>query len=300
MVYKDYSLAVTAASMALAFFVNEGIELAVMETILLLLGGLLLRSRYVAQETANRLKEAYKQTALAGGAKSDFLAVMSHELRTPLTAIMGYSEILLDGVAGPVPSEQAEMIQRIDTSSKHLLLLIQQVLDISRAEKGRLEIQVDRFDVCDLVTRTVTILSPLASKKGIALHINVPPGRCLAESDIGKLRQVIINLVGNAIKFTDEGSVTVELLPNHTNFAVSIRDTGIGIPLDQQPLVYEPFYQCGGNTYNRSKEGAGLGLTISREIILLLKGSIACDSKVGHGTTFTVVLPRIAEVALVA
>lgn len=300
MLYRNFSLVIVAATIALEFSMDEGSELAMMVVILTVIGALVLHSRYVEQENTTRLKEAYKQAALAAGVKSDFLAVMSHELRTPLTAIMGYSEILLDGCVGPMVPEQAEMLERIDASSKHLLLLIQQVLDISRAERGKLEMQVDRFDICELVKRTVTILNPIASKKGLTLHVNVPRNRCLAESDMGKLRQIIVSLVGNAIKFTNEGSVTVELLPNHSTFMLKVRDTGIGIPLEEQGMVFEPFYQVGGSIYNRSKEGAGLGLTICREITLLMNGSIECESKPDAGTVFTVILPRVVQVSLVA
>jgi signal transduction histidine kinase len=272
----------------------------IMMTALSLLGAVLTHSHRVQHETAGRLEEAYKEAVRASGVKGDFLAVMSHELRTPLTAVMGYAELLLDGCVGKLTVEQADMLKRIDASSKHLLSLIQQVLDISRAERGRLEVQVERFDVCDLLKRTITIMDPLANKKGLPLHINVPRQRCVVDTDIGKLRQVIVNLVGNAIKFTDVGSITVELLTNNNSFTLTIRDTGIGIPNDEQGRVFDAFYQVGGNIYNRSREGAGLGLTISREIILLLHGSLTCESREGIGSIFTIVLPRVSEVALVA
>lgn len=272
----------------------------IMMTAMSLLGAVLTHSHRVQHETAARLEEAYKEVKLSAGAKGDFLAVMSHEIRTPLTAVMGYTELLIDGCIGKTTVEQQETLLRIDESSKHLLSLIQQVLDISLAEKGHLDLQVERCDVCDLIKRTVSIMDQMAKKKGLTVHVNLPHQRCLADTDIGKLRQVIINLVGNAIKFTNTGSVTIELGYNNTHFTLQVRDTGIGIREEDHTRVFEPFYQGEGTIYNRSREGAGLGLTISREIVLLLQGTIDCRSKVGEGSVFSIKLPRVTDVVMVA
>jgi signal transduction histidine kinase len=294
----SYSLVVVAAAIALEFRLDEGAELLLMLIIFSVIGAMFAHSIYVAKKTDERLKEAYRQTALATGVKSDFLAVMSHELRTPLTAVMGFAELLIDGCAGKTTPEQSEMLQRIDESSKHLLSLIQQVLDISMAEKGQLDLQIERCDVSDLIIRTVSIMDPIAKKKGLTVHVNVPRQRCLADTDIGKLRQVVVNLVGNSIKFTKVGSITVELDCSNSHFRLRVRDTGIGIREEDYEQVFEPFYQGEGTIYNRSREGAGLGLTISREIVLLMQGTIECDSKLGEGSTFSVRIPRLLDVAM--
>lgn len=247
-----------------------------------------------------KLEDAYKTAIRAAGAKDDFLAVMSHELRTPLTAIMGYIELMIDGCAGKCNPQQQEWLERVDFSSKHLLTLIEQVLDVCRAEKGKLECQIERTDAGDLVKRTTTILKPLADKKKVQFYVNVPKDRVLVETDISKLRQVIVNLVSNAIKFTEQGSITVELSVTPQSLRLAVRDTGCGIPDRELEHIYEPFYQGGINPYNRSKDGAGLGLTITRDILMLLGGTISVDTQVHKGSIFLVTLPRLADVALVA
>jgi signal transduction histidine kinase len=248
----------------------------------------------------NKLEDAYKAAIRAAGAKDDFMAVMSHELRTPLTAIMGYIELMIDGCAGKCNPQQQEWLERVDVSSKHLLTLIEQVLDICRAEKGKLECQIERTDAGDLVRRTTTILKPLADKKKVQFYVNVPKDRVIVETDISKLRQVIVNLVSNAIKFTEQGSITVELSVTSQTLRLTVRDTGCGIADAELEHIYEPFYQGGVNPYNRSKDGAGLGLTITRDILMLLGGTISVDTEVRKGSIFLVTLPRVAEVALVA
>ena len=279
---------------------GPGLSTMVMLITFMVFGAILTHSHRIHDEGRSKLEDAYKTALRASGAKDEFMAVMSHELRTPLTAVMGYAELMLDGCAGDCNEKQKAWLVAIGHSSKHLLSLIEQVLDITRAEKGKLECQVERTDASDLLRRTANILKPLADKKGLDLWINVPKTRMLVETDIGKLRQVIVNLVGNAIKFTEKGAVTVELTGTQTKLQLTVRDTGIGISEEDLVQIFEPFYQGGESAYNRSKEGAGLGLTICRDIVQLLGGTIEVRSTVGEGSMFVVTLPRVLEIALVA
>lgn len=243
------------------------------------------------QQDAVRAEEAYKTILGVNQLKDDFLAVMSHELRTPLTAIMGYTELLIDGVVGSLTEPQQDMLVRIDESSKHLLNLIQQVLDIHKGERGAIVADYASVNLTDLVKHNVTLLGPLSDKKGLTVYCNVPNTPVWGDTDISKLRQILINLIGNAVKFTEDGSVTVELRYSNTHIKLCVSDTGPGIPLQHQTQIFLPFFQQDGGK-NRSKEGAGLGLAITRELVKTLHGTITVESEVGEGATFCVELPR--------
>ena len=237
------------------------------------------------------LKEALTTARHANLMKEEFLAIMSHELRTPLTAILGYTELMLDGIGGPMSEECTDMLERVDTSSKHLLSLIEQILDISKARRGKLFPNYTRIDVKTLISRTAIIAHSMAERKGIQLYINVPADPVECDLDPGKFRQILLNLLGNAVKFTDAGSVTIELRATQNNIAMCIRDTGIGISPEDCDKIFDPFYRVDGG-FARRREGAGLGLTITRELVECLEGTIRVRSEQGAGSEFEVQLPR--------
>lgn len=241
-----------------------------------------------------QLREALASLVSAALMKDEFLAVMSHELRTPLTAVIGYSELMLEGIGGEPTEEQKDMLERIGTSSKHLMTLIQQVLDLSRAQHGRLIANPTRVDVKTLTAHTAMITGANATRKGLQFFVNVPNDPIFCETDSGKFRQILLNLIGNAIKFTENGSVTIQLRATDQHLVLSIRDTGIGIPLDLQDRIFEPFFRVDGGL-TRRRDGAGLGLAITHELVDLLEGTIKVKSTPGEGSEFEVRLPRRAR-----
>jgi signal transduction histidine kinase len=218
---------------------------------------------------------------------------MNHELRTPLTAIIGFSRVLLQGKEGPLTPNAQLYAERIRANGMHLLSLINQILDVAKVEAGRMELETETVSVDLLVRDTMAMLESTAQAKGIALRGRVPTRVTPIITDAGKLRQILINLIGNAIKFTNEGevSVTVETDPVSAQpVSISVRDTGIGIPPDRQQKVFEPFEQ-GDSSTRREFGGTGLGLSIVKAFAELIGAAIEVESELGKGTTFTVWLP---------
>jgi PAS domain S-box-containing protein len=236
-----------------------------------------------AAESADRLKSA-------------FLAVMSHELRTPLNSIIGFTGIVVQGLAGPLNEEQKKQLGMVQNSSRHLLALINDVLDISKIEAGQLEIHCSSFSLREVICQAVATVSPLAEKKGIALHTEIPPDAGDIISDQHRTRQILLNLVGNAVKFTDHGSVCVRCVCEEPWVSIAIQDTGIGIPPQHLKTIFEPFRQVDTGVA-RSREGTGLGLSICRRLVEHLGGFLFVESEPGVGSTFTVRLPRKWEVS---
>jgi signal transduction histidine kinase len=228
----------------------------------------------------------------ASQAKSQFLANMSHEFRTPLNAILGYTSLLLQGVSGPMSPQQDKNLGRVDSNARHLLAIINDILDISRIEAGKMPLHLVRFGLPELVTEVLAELDPLITRSRLSMKTDL--GRKLPEitSDRAKVKQVVLNLVSNAIKFTPSGSVTVSLRhhPDTREVAVAVRDTGIGIATEDQERVFEDFRQA-DNSPAREYGGAGLGLAICRRLAHMLGGRIDLASRVGQGSTFTLVLP---------
>lgn len=236
------------------------------------------------------LREQSLALELASRHKSEFLASMSHELRTPLNAVLGFSEVLLERMFGDLNERQEEYLRDIHGSGKHLLELLNEILDLSKVEAGRMEIDYSAFDLRALLEEAVAMLRARATAHGIDLSVDVEPGLVQAYSDQLRLKQVVLNLVTNAVKFTgDGGSVRVRARRTPVDVEVTVSDTGVGIPEADRERIFESFQQ-GGRGAAR-EEGTGLGLTLSRRIVELLGGRMWLESEVGVGSTFGFTLP---------
>ena len=236
------------------------------------------------------LKVAKEAAESADRLKSAFLATMSHELRTPLNSIIGFTGILLEGLAGPVNEEQTKQLRMVQNSSRHLLALINDVLDISKIEAGQLTVQKEPFDFRESATRAVTSVKPLLDKKGLRLRLDVAPEVGTLVNDRRRVEQVLMNLLSNAIKFTDRGEVEVVTAVQDGDVVTSVRDSGIGIKPEDQQLLFRPFQQVDAGLA-RAHEGTGLGLSICRKLLSLLGGSIDFRSTYGVGSVFTFRIP---------
>jgi len=216
---------------------------------------------------------------------------MSHELRTPLNAIIGYQNLLVDGVTGPITDTQRRQLDRIGASAHHLLMLIDEVLTLSRVEAGKEVIHLESIDVVRVLDEAHSIVEPLAKQKNLELRIVNPETTTVIESDPGKLRQAILNLLSNAVKFTGRGSVTLRAFGDGDHVAFEVRDTGIGIAPEHLERIFEPFWQVEASM-TRTAPGTGLGLAVTRRLAHLLGGEVSVQSAVGEGSTFTLRLPR--------
>jgi signal transduction histidine kinase/HAMP domain-containing protein len=227
--------------------------------------------------------------------KSEFLANVSHELRTPLNAIQGYTELIHEGIYGETTAEQREALAGVEESSRNLLTLINQILDLSKVESGKVEVYVTEVAMHDVAQAVTAEAQVLLRDKPLKLHV-VAPTRVVIKTDAAKVQQIVTNLVSNAIKFTDRGSVTIEIRGSRDGGCVLyVRDTGIGIRKEHQQLIFEEFRQVDGSS-TRKYQGTGLGLAIARRFAILLGGSLTVDSVVGKGSTFTLTLPAEARV----
>ena len=225
--------------------------------------------------------------------KSEFLATISHELRTPLNAILGFSGMLRDGRSGPVSTEQQRQLGFVHASGQHLLSLINDLLDVSRIEAGRMGLHNEDYDLAEVMAEVWTTLQPAAEAKGLALLFSAPPQPMTLHGDRRKCCQVLLNLAGNAVKFTAEGQVQLEAEADGEWVQIRISDTGIGIGTHQLPLLFEAFRQLDGGL-RRAHDGVGLGLYLSRQLATLMGGSISVKSEASVGSVFTVTLPRRA------
>ena len=235
-----------------------------------------------------------RQIEIASKHKSQFLANMSHELRTPLNAILGYTALILDNIYGEVPEKIRDVLQRLDKSGHHLLGLINDVLDLSKIEAGLLTLSLADYSMREVVQTAVAEVESLAAEKKLALKVTAAADLPRARGDARRITQVLLNLVGNAIKFTEAGEVRVEVTAADGAFLVSVADTGPGIAEADQEKIFEEFQQADGSS-TREKGGTGLGLSIARRIIELHGGRIWVESKLGEGSTFRVTLPVHVE-----
>ena len=222
--------------------------------------------------------------------KTDFLARMSHELRTPLNSIIGFADVLLMGLEGDLNERMIEDLQLIRGSGFHLRDIIGDILDMSRIEAGRLELTYETFDLRRTATEMMATAAPLAEQKGLALRLDIDQRIGLVSADRTRLRQVLWNIVGNAIKFTDHGGITVSIRPENGDVLVCISDTGIGIAAENLPRIFDHFSQVEG-THRQSIGGTGLGLSISKSLVELHGGRLWVDSRLGEGSTFRFTIP---------
>jgi len=235
-----------------------------------------------------------RELEVASQHKSQFLANMSHELRTPLNAILGYTELIADGIYGEVPEQFGEVLGRVQASGRHLLGLINDVLDLSKIEAGQLTLATNDYSFQDVVQTVVSAVESLAAEKKLGLEVHVSPALPAGQGDERRIAQVLLNLVGNAIKFTDSGKVDIRVSAENGQFLIGVSDTGPGIPADQQDRIFEEFQQVDSSS-TRKKGGTGLGLAIAKRIVELHGGRIWVDSTVGAGSTFSFSLPIRVE-----
>jgi signal transduction histidine kinase len=236
------------------------------------------------------VEEKSRQLALASQHKSRFLANMSHELRTPLNAVLGYTELILDEVYGPTAGRMREALERIQRNGRHLLSLINDVLDLAKIEAGQLTLALSDYSMTEVIADVQSAVESLAREKEIGLKIELAEDLPPAQGDRRKLTQVLLNLVGNAIKFTDAGEVVIGASVANGSMTVSVRDSGPGIGADDQAKIFREFQQAESAT-TREKGGTGLGLTISKRIVELHGGRIWVESVLGQGSTFSFTLP---------
>jgi signal transduction histidine kinase len=242
----------------------------------------------------DEIQDKSRQLEEASQHKSQFLANMSHELRTPLNAILGYTELMADGAYGEPSEKMLGILKRLEANGRHLLGLINDVLDLSKIEAGQLVLELADYCVQDIAQTVRSTLEPLAADKRLAFTLELAPDLPPGHGDGRRLTQVLINLVGNAIKFTDAGEVAIKAEANNGSFYVSVRDTGPGISAADQAKLFQEFQQA-DNAITRKKGGTGLGLAISKRIIEMHGGKIWVESQPGQGSMFAFTLPVIVE-----
>ncbi|PHJ63928.1 histidine kinase [Nostoc linckia z18] len=232
--------------------------------------------------------------------KSHFLATMSHELRTPMNAIIGFSQILLRPKFGQLTHQQADMVERILNNGKHLLMLLNEVLDFSKLESGRLDLKPEIFDISKIVNTAVGEMHSLAEAKNLSLLVEIDLQNPLGFNDPFRVKQILINLLSNAIKFTESGEILVEIKELPANrVAIIVKDTGIGIAPRDFKLIFEAFRQV-DQTITRKYPGTGLGLAIVDSLVQMMGGKIVLESQLGIGSMFRIELPRQVTLATVA
>jgi signal transduction histidine kinase len=239
----------------------------------------------------NEIRDKSHQLEVASRHKSEFLANMSHELRTPLNAIIGFTDVMLQEMFGALNAKQKEYLEDVRGSGTHLLTLINDILDLSKIEAGRVELELGEFSFAEAIENALTLVRERAARHGITLAADVSPDVGHVTADERKVKQIVVNLLSNAVKFTPEGGwvgITARCHDDHVE--VAVRDTGIGIAPEDQDRVFEEFQQVGKDP-DRSREGTGLGLTLAKRFVELHGGRIWVQSEVGKGSTFTFTIP---------
>jgi signal transduction histidine kinase len=251
----------------------------------------------IAMENVRLFKEIEdksRQLAEASKHKSQFLANMSHELRTPMNAILGYTELIMDNIYGEPTEKMRGVLTRVQSNGKHLLGLINDVLDLSKIEAGQLTLTLADYSVKDIVHSVFSSVESLAKNKKLELKIELPQKLPAAHGDERRLTQVLLNLVGNAIKFTDKGEVAIKAAAANGSVTLSVRDTGPGIAEADQRKIFEEFQQA-DSSITKEKGGTGLGLAISKQIVEMHGGRLCVESSLGHGSTFSFTVPIHVE-----
>jgi signal transduction histidine kinase len=237
------------------------------------------------------IEDKSRQIEAANRHKSEFLANMSHELRTPLNAIIGFSEVLGERLFGELNEKQAEYTDDILSSGRHLLSLINEILDLSKVEAGRMELEMAAFDLPLAIDNARTFVRERATKHGITLEVSVDERLGDYVGDERKIKQILLNLLSNAVKFTPEGGrIGIDARQSNGAVEISVTDTGIGISSEDQATIFEEFRQVGSD-YEHKSEGTGLGLTLAKKFVELHGGRIWVESEVGRGSKFTFTLP---------
>ena len=245
-------------------------------------------SERVAREA--ELRDALHRAETASQAKSDFLASMSHELRTPLSAVVGYMDLLEGEMVGPMLPLQRTYLGRVRSAARHLISIIEEILTFSRVEAGMEPLYVEELDAAQLAREVGELFEPQALHKKLALAVQVPAEPSRLRTDVTKLRQILINVLGNAMKFTDAGRVSLEVARDDGHVVFTIRDSGPGITAANIERIFDPFTQV-DQSLKREKGGTGLGLPVSRRLAGLLQGELTVESEIGRGATFRLRLP---------
>jgi signal transduction histidine kinase len=281
---------ITAGDLNIPIPPASGDEIGVMaKTLRLFRESIIERTRLL-----NEIQDKSRQLAEASQHKSQFLANMSHELRTPLSAILGYTELILDNLYGETPDKMRGVLDRIQKNGRHLLGLINDVLDLSKIEAGQLTLTLTDYSLKDVVHSVFSAVEPLATAKHLSFKVEVPQNLPPGHGDERRITQVLLNLVGNAIKFTDKGEVAIKALATNGSFTVAVCDSGPGIGIADQAKIFEEFKQA-DSSITHKKGGTGLGLSISKRIIEMHGGRLWVESDLGQGATFLFTVPAIVE-----
>jgi PAS domain S-box-containing protein len=248
------------------------------------------------QSTNERLEERTAEAEAASRTRSEFVATMSHELRTPLNAVIGYADLLQAGIPEPIPPAAAKQVKRIGLSAKHLLEMIEEVLTFSRVEAGREKTKPAPTRVGEILEEIEALFQHLANDKGLELNVVRPEPEIVAETDAGKVRHILLQLLDNAVKFTERGDIEVRAEAEGEDLIFSVRDSGPGIPPEHRSRIFDPFWQAEQST-TRSAEGTGMGLSVSNKLAELMGGELQFDSTPGKGSTFRLRLPLRGYVA---
>jgi signal transduction histidine kinase len=246
----------------------------------------------VARE--EQLRDALGRAEVASQAKSDFLASMSHELRTPLGAIIGYMDLLESEMVGPVQPLQKQYFGRVKAAAKHLVHIIEEILTFSRVEAGKEPLQPEMVDGAAIARSVAELFEPQAGSKHLGMRVRIPDASVMLFTDPTKLRQILINIIGNAMKFTEAGDVDITVEASADRVCFTVRDTGPGMTAKDLERIFDPFTQL-DQSLTRAKGGTGLGLPVSRKLAHLLDGDLVVSSVPGEGTTFTLWLPIVTD-----
>ncbi|MFL5569977.1 MAG: ATP-binding protein [Gemmatimonadaceae bacterium] len=248
-------------------------------------------ARLEREHRTRELERARADAERANKAKAEFLSSMSHDLRTPLNAVGGYAQLVFDGLYGPTTEKQREGMLRIMRAQEHLLAVIRDILDFARVEAGHVRLDVADVPLSDVLRSVCVMIEPQMAAKQLAFECNVGEQNAVMRTDRERAVQILLNLLTNAIKFTDSGSVKVDCSSNEQRVSINVRDTGRGIPADRVAQIFEPFVQVGRNA-DEARQGIGLGLAISRQLARNMGGDLHVESTDGVGSVFTLELPR--------